>query len=240
MISWLAAALLVVIAAAPARAQTSTPDPNAAFLADVEKVKAHFLVSQELYAAGQAGPAGVHAAHPVHEIGERVVRPIRQAAGPEAAERARTLLKQPGRTLSSKPLASAYRDAVTQASAGLDDLGNRVVPAPTRDSVPFRARVIALVLDGFVDEYDEAIKGGKITQPIEYGDAWAFLQRATARYREIAERVTARAPATARAIEADFAALARGFPGITPPTTPLSLDEAKTLTKRLREALATL
>ena len=240
MIALLAAAMLVLVAAAPASAQKSTPDPNAAFLADLEKVKAHFLASQELYAAGQAGPAGVHAGHPVHEIGERVVRPIRRAAGQEAAERARTLLKQPSRALESKPSAPAYRDAVAQASAGLDDLANRVVPARARDSLPFRARVVALVLEGFVEEYDEAVKGGKITQPIEYQDAWAFLQRGTARYREIAERVTARAPATARAIDTDLATLARGFPGLTPPATPLGLEDARAIVRRVREALGTL
>lgn len=104
MIRLLAAGGLVLAAVLPAAAQRSTPDPHASFLADVEKVKAHFLASQGLYAAGQAGPAGVHAGHPVHEIGERVVRPIRQAAGQEAAERARTLLKQPGRVLETKPI----------------------------------------------------------------------------------------------------------------------------------------
>jgi hypothetical protein len=240
MIRLLAAAALALAAAAPAGAQKGPADSGAAFLADLEKVKAHFLASQELYAAGQSGPAGVHASHPVQEIGERVVRPIRQGAGAEAAERARALLRQPGRALEPKPSADGYRDTVAQVTAGLDDLANRTLSARVRDALAFRARVVALLVESLVEEYEQAVKAGAITQVIEYQDAWAFLQRARARYRDIGDRIAARAPATARALDADLTALAGAFPAVIPPATPLPVAEVRALTRRISQSLRTL
>lgn len=222
--------LAVFLGAAPAAAGLApAPGQAARFVANVEEAKAHLLISRELYAAGQTAKAALHSSHPVQELGNLVIGPIRKV-DPPRAEGVRALLKKPRAAIDAGVRPTAYAALVAEVSASLDEAVERTVPAELRSDRRFRARVIALLLRALVEEYDEAWKTGRIVQAVEYHDAWGFFQRAYALYREIA-------PGLPGSAGADFAALARGFPGVSPPPAPLPPDRVKELVARLTASL---
>ena len=229
-VSLVVGAVLWVGAAGVARAQSASIDDQARFVADVEQAKAHLLISQELYAAGQAPKAALHASHPVQELGNRVIGPIKNVNG-ALGERVRALLKKPREAVDGHVARPQYEALVTEVSGALDDAVNQVVLKDVRASVAFQAKVIGRLLDAVVEEYDEAWKSGKIAQIIEYQDAYGFFRRAHALYRTIASRLP-------RSSDADFAALASGFPGVSPPAAPLPLGRVKALVARISTSLA--
>ena len=223
-------AMLWVDAASVARAQSASIDDQARFVANVEQAKAHLLISQELYATGQAPKAALHSSHPVQELGNRVIGPITKVNG-ALGERVRALLKRPREAVDGHVARPQYSALVTEVSGALDDAVAQVVPKDIRASFAFQAKVIGRLLDAVVEEYDEAWKSGKIAQIVEYQDACGFFRRAYALYRIIAFRLQGSS-------DADFAALARGFPGVSPPVAPLSLARVKALVARISTSLA--
>jgi hypothetical protein len=70
-------------------------------------------------------------------------------------------------------------------------------------------------------EYDEAYKAGKITQMVEYQDAYAFFKRAQAAHRDLTPALRTKNPAMAGELDGQFAALAKALPGLTPPASPI-------------------
>lgn len=111
--------------------------------------------------------------------------------------------------------------ARTSPEATLDDAAKRVVPEECRSSLAFRARVLADLLSGMATEYDEAYKAGKITQMVEYQDAYAFFKRAQAAHRHLTPALRTKNPAMAGELDGQFAALAKALPGLTPPALPI-------------------
>jgi hypothetical protein len=212
----------------PALINAQPPADAVPFATDVEKARAHLLVSEELYAAGQAGPAGLHAAHPIHELGNRLVAPLRRVDG-AAADRLRDTLKEPGRAIQAKVPPAQYGTTVASVGKALDDAVTRVVGADTRATPAFRAGVLATLIAGLADEYDEAFKDGRITQVVEYQDAYGFFRRAKTLYDAL--------PPDARRADADIASLAKAFPSREPPKTPLPAKAVKDLTQRIGTAL---
>jgi hypothetical protein len=222
----LVAAMLAV--AAPTLVSAQPPADPVRFAADVEKARAHLLVSEELYAAGQAGPAGLHAAHPIHELGNRLVAPLRRVHA-AAGDRLRDTLKEPGRAIEAKVPPAQYGTTVADVGRALDDAVTRVVGADTRATPAFRAGVIAVLLDGLADEYDESFKDGRITQAVEYQDAYGFFRRARTLYDAL--------PTDARRADADMAALGKAFASREPPKTPMPAKTVKDLTQRIGTTL---
>ena len=220
------AAALVIALALPAAAQP--PQDSVRFATDAEKARAHLLVSEELYVGGQGRTAAVHAAHPVQELGNRLIGPVRKVDSARA-DRLRDLLKAPGRALESKVDAARYAATVASVGVALDDAITVVAGAAPRASLAFRARVVAALLAGMAEEYDEAFKNGRITQVIEYQDAYAFFRRARMLYGAL--------PAEARRADADVATLAKAFPSREPPAPPMPLDAVKDLARRIGAAV---
>jgi hypothetical protein len=201
----------------PARATAEL----AGFAATAELVKGHLLSSQELYAGRHEAWAAIHAAHPVQELWSLLQGPLAQAS-PELASRLGGLLERPGRELDARVAEPRYRGTLAQVTATLDEAVARVVPAAVRGSLAFRARVVIEVLRHVPEEYAEAVEGGKVTQAIEYQDAYGFFRRARALYEPIAGDVRARDGRAAREIDGAWLTLGKAFAGVMPPARPLS------------------
>jgi hypothetical protein len=201
------------------------------FVTNIEKAKAHLLISEELYAAGDPAKAALHSSHPVQELGGRLIGPIKKVDG-ALADRVRALLKKPRQAIDAKVPRPQYTALVSEVSGSLDEAVTRVVSTDPRGRARLRARVIDRLLETVVEDYQEALKSGKIAQVVEYQDAYGFLRRAHALYRDIAGSVP-------ESTGADFAALTRGFPGVTPPPLPLPVRRVKELVARIGTSLTT-
>src|SRR5262245_4903688 len=210
-------------------------DAQVAFAANVEKCKAHLAVSAELYATGNRA-AALHASHPIQEIGNKVIGPASKVSA-ELGDKVRAALRRPSRDLKETTSAQQYEGAVHESAATLDEAVERVVPKERRTSLTFRARVLADLLLGMATEYQEAYKAGKITQVVEYQDAYAFFRRAQAGHRDLAPALRAKYPALAGELDGQFAALARALPGLTPPASPLSADRMQAMATTMAKSL---
>ena len=128
----------------------------------------------------------------------------------------RAALRRPSADLKGTTSPPQYEQAVREAMTILDGAVERVVPKERRTSLAFRARVLADLLTGVASEYEEAYKAGKVTQLVEYQDAYAFFRRAQAVHRDLAPSLRAKNPAQAGELDAQLAGLARALPGLTP------------------------
>src|SRR5262245_51869200 len=218
-----------------ARARAQAEDPLVAFAANIEKCKAHLAVSAELYAKGDRASA-LHASHHIQEIGNKVIGPAAKVS-PELGDKVRAALRRPSADLARKASPAEYERAVGEASATLDEAVARVVPKERLSSPGFQARALADLLTGMVSEYEEGYKAGKITQIVEYQDAYAFFKRAQAGYRDLTPALRAKNPALAGELDGQFATLAKAFPGLTPPTPPMPADRMQTTVKSTAKSL---
>ncbi|HWP34277.1 MAG TPA: hypothetical protein VNM66_01645 [Thermodesulfobacteriota bacterium] len=215
---------------------TQPTDEQVRFAANVEMVKGHLLASQALYARGEREAAAVHAAHPVEELLSLLEGPLGRASAERAATLKR-LLDRPSQQIKAGVPAAQLRATVREISAALDDAVSRVVPAPVRDTLAFRAGVIVELLEGVKGEYGEAVKEGQVVETVEYQDAYGFFQRARALYRPVAARVRAQDPGAATAIEGALATLGAAFAGVTPPARPTAAAAVAAGTDRIAAEL---
>jgi hypothetical protein len=223
----------------PAAAVLAQPeDGEVAFTANIEKCKAHLAVSAELYAKGDRA-ASLHASHPIQEIGNKVIGPAAKVSA-ELGDRVRAALRAPSANLKGTTSPSEYARVVSEAAASLDQAVERVVPKERRASLTFRTRVLADLLLGTVTEYEEAYNAGKITQVVEYHDAYAFFTRAQVGHRDLAPALRAKTPALAAELDGQFAALARALPGLTPPPAPMPPDRMQATVAALVKSLTSI
>lgn len=230
-LTWVGPALALVIAS-PAWSQPQPTDEQVKFAANAEMVKGHLLSSRELYAMRQEALAAIHAAHPVQELWNLLRGPLNRAT-PDLATRVGVLLEKPGRKVDARVPTEQYRATVDAVFAAMDEAVSKVVPAPVRSSLAFRARVILELIQRVEEEYAEGVKGGKVVEAVEYQDAYGFFHRAQALYRPIASQVRARAPKAAKEIDGALATLAKGFARVTPPPTSLAVEKVQEQTREI-------
>ena len=211
-------------------------DPLVVFAANVEKCKAHLAVSAELHAKGERA-AALHASHPIQEIGNKVIGPAARAS-PELGDQVRAALRRPSAELAGRTTPAQYERVVRETAATLDESVRRVVPERRRSSLAFRARVLADLLTGMATEYDEAYKSGRITQMVEYQDAYGFFNRAQAVYKGLAPALRGKNAELSRELETQLAALAKVLPGLAPPASPMPADRMQATAAMLAKALA--
>jgi hypothetical protein len=186
-------------------------------------------VSEQLYLLGQPRVAALHAAHPVQELGNRLIGPVRRL-DPARADRLRETLKEPGRAIEQKVSPAQYVAKVAAVGKALDETVTLVVGAEPRGSIGFRTKVVASLLNAVSEEYDEAFKDGRITQLVEYQDAYGFFRRARTLYDAL--------PAEARRAELEMSTLGKAFPSSRePPSSPLPAKTVTELTGRIATML---
>ncbi len=216
---------LVLVIPPLAGGQPQPTEEQVKLAVNAEMVKAHLLVSQDLYAAGQKA-AATHAAHPVEELWSLLQGPLNRA-GSEFATGVGALLEKPGREINARVPVKQYQTTVRTVFAAMDEAVSRLVPAPVRDSLAFRARVLLELLEHAQAEYAESVKAGKVIKPDEYQDAYGMFHRAQFLYRSIAGQVRKKAPGVAKEIQGAFATLATGFATVMPPAAPLAAEKVR-------------
>jgi hypothetical protein len=207
-------------------ATAQAPDPLVAFAVAVEECKGHLVASRELYVGSDRGRAALHAAHPVQEIGNRLIGPVKRVDS-ALAESLRIALKAPGGDLEHKVSASRYSDTVAATFNVLDSALERVVPAPLRTDLGFQTRVLAALIRALVGEYEEGVKDGRVTQVVEYQDAYGFFRRAQELSRAVDRAARAKNAAAAQRLQDEMAVLARTFSAVGGPGVTLTVHQLK-------------
>ncbi len=226
---------LILVITPLAWSQPQPTEEQVKFAANAEMVKAHLLVSQELYARGQKASA-THAAHPVQELWGLLREPLNRASA-DFASRIGALLETPGREVNAGVPVKQYQATANTVFAAMDEAVSRVVPTPIRGSLAFRAKVLLELLEHVQEEYAESVEAGKVVKPDEYQDAYGMFRRTQSFYRSIAGQIQKKAPNAAKEIDEAFATLAKGFAGVTPPAAPLAVEKVR---EEVREIVAEL
>jgi hypothetical protein len=185
--------------------------PDVAFASRLLLIKGHLRVGRELFEAGHAKDAMPHFMHPAEEIygdlkaglKSRKVAPFKSKldALAEAVE---------GNDKAAFPKAyEAALKAVDGAYGAID--------AKTRDGAGFAAETISSVLAVAADEYQAAIKDGRVTSPVEYQDSRGFVLEANDLYGRVRPVLEAKDAESAGRIGKVLGDLLPAWPAALPP-----------------------
>lgn len=185
--------------------------PEVKLYRDLELVRGHLLVADELIAGGHWIDAVPHVFHPIEELYEGMKGEIDKrglaAFLPE--------LKALGQTVKAKEM-DAYSAAAKIVTAKLDAVETGLKSGSASWSATVKEATVA-ALKTAVEEYGEAVKDEKIAEAVEYQDSRGFVWRAEAMLKnEALTKSDSNKPALASAQEA-ISKLKTAWPGAMPP-----------------------
>lgn len=189
-------------------------DTRIRFYRDVELVRGHLLVGQELIALGQWDEALPHFLHPTEELYDGLEKYIK---GHNLPPFKRELLAL------AQAVKTKKEGAVQQAQKALDPKLDAAVVAVRKFMAPpagYAMKTAAELLKVAQSEYASAIENGRFVKPVEYQDGRGFMQRAEKMIAEAAPMLVAKdADAVAR-VQRQFALLKAAWPAAVPPEAP--------------------
>jgi hypothetical protein len=186
--------------------------------ARVKMMQGHLIASLENHKLGQTPLAQAHAAHPLHEdYGE--LPDTFAKAHPDLDKMVRDTLARLPQALGKETETSAYAKQVEAAIQLLDQVAIVLIPPDARKLPAFQAAVLTDLLEEIEEEYDEAVKDGKIVNLAEYQDAFGFLRRAHVVKEQLSGQVKG---GDQQQMQTLWNALEEAIPGIMPPASPKS------------------
>jgi hypothetical protein len=214
-------------------AETSWSEAQLQIATTLERMKGHLISALENYRLGQVPLAQAHVTHPLHEEYKTLPStfPSEHPWLDQTLREAFTRLQQ---SIGGHPDVAAL-EAEVNADIRLLDQGLRSLLGTEIFHNPrFRSALSVHLLAKIADEYDEAIKDGKVVNIAEYQDAFGFLQRLRALVEQQADRLS---PADRAPIAALLKSLEAALPSIMPPSSPVSAQVVKQRTEELSELL---
>jgi len=189
--------------------------PDLRFHRNIELIRGHLLVGDELVRERRWAEALPHFLHPSEEIYGKIRDDLKTyGVAPFAAA-----LKSLAQTVKAKN-ESAYRTALAAVEERLAaaDKGLRAKeqnwPAHTVDTV-------LEVLRNAGNEYEEAVEGGRIGKPVEYQDSRGFVWQAEKILNSVADDLAQKDAQAVEAAQASFAELKKAWPTPVPPKQPV-------------------
>jgi hypothetical protein len=189
-------------------------EPALRFYRDIQLIRGHLLVGDELVKDGRWKEALPHFLHPSEEIYGKINADLKTYGVPPFA----TALKALAQTVKAK-----NKDAYAGALAAVEE---RLVAADRglrtkEENWPYFAIETALeTLRTAADEYEEAVKGGKIANVVEYQDSRGFVWQAERLFTGVADDLAKKDADAVGAVRAAFADLKGAWPGAMPPPKP--------------------
>src|SRR3954468_10293108 len=189
--------------------------PAVRFHRNIELIRGHLLVGDELVRERRWAEALPHFLHPSEEIYGKIRDDLKTyGVAPFAAA-----LKSLAQTVKAKN-EGAYRTALAAVEERLTaaDKGLRAKeqnwPAHTVDTV-------LEVLGNAGNEYEEAVEGGRIGKPVEYQDSRGFVWQAEKLLNSVADDLAQKDAQAVKAAQASFAELKKAWPTPVPPKQPV-------------------
>ena len=190
-------------------------DTRIRFYRDVELVRGHLVVGQELIKLGQWDEALPHFLHPTEELYDGLEKYIKLHSL-QPFKRELLALAQAVKT--------KKEGAVQQAQKALDPKLDAAIAAVRKFTTPpagYAMKTAAELLKVAQSEYASAIEDGRFVKPVEFQDGRGFMLRAE-RLIEQTAPVLARADAEAvKRVREKFAKVKEAWPGPVPPDKPV-------------------
>ncbi len=189
--------------------------PALRFYRDIELIRGHLLVGDELVRAGRWAEALPHFLHPSEEIYGKIRNDLRtyDVAPFEAT------MKSLAQTVKAKNEA-AYRTAFTALEERLAaaDKGAR---AKEQNWPAFAVDAVLELLRTATNEYEEAVEDGRIAEAVEYQDSRGFVWQAERLFDSVADDLKQKNAEAVKAAKDGFDALKKAWPGPIPPQKPV-------------------
>jgi hypothetical protein len=192
-----------------------TLPPNLKFYRDIELIRGHLLVGNELIEAGRWAEALPHFLHPEEEI----YGGLREGLKTYGVAPFLTALKALTQTVKAK-----NKEAYGRARAALDErltAAESAVRAKEANAAGFALETALEVLQSAGDEYGEAIEKGRIANVVEYQDARGFVLETERLVGTLADTLSAKDAEAVKALRAALEDLKTAFPAPTPPAKPV-------------------
>jgi hypothetical protein len=190
-------------------------DTRIRFYRDVELMRGHLLVGQQLIELGLWDEALPHFLHPTEELYGLMEKYIKL----HNIKPFRRELQALAQTVKAKRK-GAYEQALTAVDRGLDGalaVARRFM-SPMRS---FTARTAAEVLKVALGEYESSIEGGRFVKPVEYQDSRGFVWEAERMIESVAGELQKADPEVLARVRASLAKLKVAWPAPMPPPAPL-------------------
>lgn len=199
---------------------TGKAEPNdyARIAVDLELMQGHLIASLENHKLGQTALAQAHAAHPLHEHYSDLPASF-AAEHADLDKMVRETLARLSQSLQEKVDVNAYASLVHDAARLLEQVSMILIPPDIRTTAAFQATVLVHVLEEIAEEYEEAVKDGKVVNLPEYQDAFGFLQRARTLQAPLRAQMT---DGDRQRMQALWQTLDEAIPTIMPPSSPKS------------------
>lgn len=187
-------------------------EPTLRFYRDIQLVRGHILVGDELVKAGLWADALPHFLHPVEELYDGLAAPLKsRSAKPFLQE-----LKALAQTVKANN-APAYDAALAALSVKLD-LVDASVKTERADWMPFAVETALETMRSAIGEYTESIEDGHFAKAVEYQDSRGFILQADLLLKSVTPALIAKDPTTAAKMRAGMDTLRLAWPTPVPPT----------------------
>jgi hypothetical protein len=216
------------------RGTAASAPPDEAFLLRLLLIKGHLRVGRELLQQTRWNDALPHYLHPAEEIYKELAPALaaRKIAPFDTDLAALVAL------VKTKQSAAAALKAQDALVAKLDAAAGSIA-AETRRKPAFALAVALLLLETAADEYQAALEGGRIANPVEYQDSRGFVWTAEELVRGLAPALKAKDAQAFAALEQGFTELKRAWPNLVPGTgAAQAVPEAQVRANVSRIALA--
>ncbi len=186
-------------------------EPTLRFYRDVQLVRGHILVGNELVKAGLWADALPHFLHPVEELYDGLATPIKTRKVKPFLQQ----LKALAQTVKAKN-GSAYEAALAALNAKLDLIDANVKVEKT-DWMPFAVETALETLKSSLGEYTESIADGRFAKAVEYQDSRGFVFQADRLISSVAVSLTEKDPKVAAKMRSGLDELKSAWPTPVPP-----------------------
>jgi hypothetical protein len=190
-------------------------DTRIRFYRDIELIRGHLLVGQQLIELGLWDEALPHFLHPTEELYALMEKYIKL----HNIKPFRRELQALAQTVKAKRK-GAYEQALKAVDRGLDGalaVARRFM-SPMRG---FTARTAAEVLKVALGEYESSIEDGRFVKPVEYQDSRGFVWEAERMIESVAAELQKADPEALSRVRASLAKLKVAWPAPMPPPAPL-------------------
>src|SRR4051794_22949164 len=188
--------------------------PALRFYRDIELIRGHLLVGDELVRAGRWAEALPRFLHPSEEIYGKIRNDLRtyDVAPFEAT------LKSLAQTVKAKNEA-AYKTAFASLSERLA-AADKGVRAKEQNWPAFAVDTVLELLRTAGNEYEEGVEDGRIAKAVEYQDSRGFVWQAEQLLASVADELARRDAEALKSAQAAFAELKKAYPSAVPPKKP--------------------
>lgn len=196
-------------------AKDANLEPTLRFYRDIQRLRGHLVVGDELVNEGRWKEALPHFQHPEKELYGKIRADLKTYGVPPFVTALQAL---------AKAVKAKDKDGYAKAFAAVEErlaAADKSLRTKEGNWPYFAVETAVETLRSAADEYEEAVGGGRIRNVVEYQDAHGFVLQAERLVATVADDLTKKDADAAAAIRAAFAELRTGLPGPMPPSKPV-------------------